>query len=95
MTFLSRRLDRRSILRGTGITMALPWLSAMQPAGASEKTVQPPKRFVSMTLGLGLLAENLNPTQAGRDYEASRYLKPINVLRGAVHDHFSAPPIQA
>jgi hypothetical protein len=81
MTFLSRRLDRRSILRGTGITMALPWLSAMQPAGANETTIKPPKRFVSMTLGLGLLAENLNPAQAGRDYEASRYLKPINDLR--------------
>jgi hypothetical protein len=81
MTFLSRRLDRRSILRGTGITVALPWLSAMQSAGANETTIKPPKRFVSMTLGLGLLAENLNPAQAGRDYEASRYLKPINDLR--------------
>ena len=30
-----RRLDRRSLLRGAGVAMAMPWLSAMQPAFAA------------------------------------------------------------
>jgi hypothetical protein len=83
MTFLTRRLDRRTILRGTGVSMALPWLSAMEPAIAREASdaKKSPKRFVSMTLGLGLLADNLNPAQAGPGYEPSRYLKPIADLR--------------
>ena len=79
--FLSRRLDRRCILRGTGISMALPWLSAMQQAGAAETNFATPRRFVSMTLGLGLVAENLNPAKSGRDYEPSRYLSSIQDLR--------------
>ncbi len=77
------QLKRRTILRGAGVAMALPWLSAMQQtaSGASEHRGKSPRRFVSMTLGLGLLPENLNPSQAGQGYEASRYLQPITDLR--------------
>ena len=78
---MNRRLDRRSLLRGTGVTMALPWLSAMQPAIAANELSDRPRRFVSMTLGLGLLAENLNPEKVGEIYEPSRYLKPIQDIR--------------
>ncbi len=81
MNFLSRKIDRRTILRGAGVSMALPWLSAMERAVARETPNATPKRFVSMTLGLGLLAENLNPEQAGSGYAASRYLQPIIDLR--------------
>lgn len=60
--------------------MALPWLSAMEPAFAAERA-QSPRRFVAMTLGLGLVSENLNPVKTGFDYEPSLYLKPIDHLR--------------
>lgn len=76
-----RKLDRRTILRGAGVAMALPWMTAMQKACAGADTKESPRRFVSMSLGLGLLADNLNPKQAGRDYEPSLYLKPLQDLR--------------
>ncbi len=79
--FLSHQLDRRTVLKGAGVSMALPWLSAMQKAAASDVTDAPPQRFVAMTLGLGLVADNLNPAAAGRDYKPSRYLKKIDDLR--------------
>ena len=79
--FLSHQLDRRTVLQGAGVTMALPWLSAMQKAVASSTSESPPQRFVAMTLGLGLVADNLNPTEAGRSYKPSRYLKKIDDLR--------------
>ncbi len=79
-TFVNSRLDRRTILKGAGVSMALPWLSAMHRACASENA-GPTHRFVSMTLGLGLVADNLNPKEAGRDYQPSLYLKPIDDLR--------------
>lgn len=53
----------------------------MQPAFAAGADAQPPRRFVAMTLGLGLLGENLNPTESGRGYAASRYLKSVDDLR--------------
>ena len=62
--------------------MALPLLGAMQPAMArGAEASDAPKRFVAMTLGLGLHAPNLNPEQSGRNYKPSRYLKPINDMR--------------
>ena len=76
-----RKLNRRSVLRGAGVAMSLPWLGAMTPAFARETQSQPPRRFVSMTLGLGLHAENLNPTSVGRDYAPSPYLKKLQDLR--------------
>ncbi len=76
-----KSVNRRTILRGTGVSLTLPWLGAMTPAFAREDEQQPPKRFVAMTLGLGLHAPNLNPEQAGRDYQPSRYLKAVDDLR--------------
>ncbi|MCA9047815.1 MAG: DUF1552 domain-containing protein [Planctomycetaceae bacterium] len=76
-----RKLKRRTILRGTGVGLALPWLSAMQPAFCEPSADAVPKRFVAMTLGLGLLGDNLNPRTAGTDYEPSPYLESLQDLR--------------
>jgi hypothetical protein len=76
-----RTLDRRTVLRGAGAAVALPWLSAMNRAFAGPAGEQPRRRFVALTLGLGLHAENLFPAAAGRDYEPSHYLKSLADLR--------------
>lgn len=76
-----RQMQRRTLLRGAGVSLALPWLTAMQPAFASSASNQSPRRFVAMTLGLGLIGENLNPQQAGRNYEPSLYLKQLQDIR--------------
>lgn len=91
-----RKLNRRTVLRGAGAAMALPWLSAMSGAFADSVSVQPPRRFVAITLGLGLHAENLFPETAGRDYQPSPYLEKLQDLRdqitvvsGTSHPHVS------
>ena len=76
-----RKLHRRTILRGAGVSLSLPLLSAMTPAFADRDESAAPKRFVAMTLGLGLLSANLNPEKSGRDYKPSRYLQPLEDLR--------------
>ena len=75
-----QKLHRRTLLKGAGVSMAMPWLSAMDSTFAAS-TKNLPKRFVAMTLGLGLLADNLNPTQTGREYQPSPYLKDFHDLR--------------
>jgi len=74
-------VSRRTVLRGTGVSLALPWLGAMQPAFATPQQQARPKRFVAMTLGLGLHGPNLNPKESGRKYKASRYLQAIDDIR--------------
>ena len=76
-----RPLDRRTLLRGAGVVMAVPWLSAMHAACEASATAAGPRRFVAITLGLGLLADNLNPKQAGHGYELPRYLEGLRDLR--------------
>lgn len=78
---LGRSINRRTILRGAGVSMALPWLTAMERACASTPAPKQPKRFVAMTLGLGLIGDNLNPQQSGSNYELSPYLQEVAGLK--------------
>jgi hypothetical protein len=81
-SFISQKhLSRRTVLRGAGVTLSLPILEAMTPAFAASRETTKAKRFVSMSLALGLHNPNLVPEGAGRDYKASRYLKPLQDIR--------------
>lgn len=85
--FNNRSVDRRTLLRGAGVVMALPWLDSMLPALAAEKREirNSPQRFIGISNGLGFHAPYFFPQTAGHDYQASRYLKPIDHLR----EHFT------
>lgn len=74
-------LSRRAMLRGAGITLGLPLLEAMTPALAAVKESKQAKRFVGVSMSLGLHNPNLVPEGAGREYKPSRYLKSIQDLR--------------
>ncbi|MEM9017139.1 MAG: DUF1552 domain-containing protein, partial [Verrucomicrobiota bacterium] len=73
-------LSRRTVLKGAGVAMSLPWLDAMNPA-FGESAPAAPKRFVGVSLSLGLHNPNLVPEGEGRNYKPSRYLKSIQDLR--------------
>jgi hypothetical protein len=71
MTHIStnRALSRRSILKGSGIALALPFLDAMSPVfGKASNISKSPKRFVAMNAALGFHGPNLFPEKEGRDY---------------------------
>src|ERR1700722_15911042 len=75
-----RCLNRRSFLRSAGVCIGLPLLDAMLPIGlgAEQKAAaMPPKRIVLIGRGLGLYAPFFFPAKPGKDYEATRYLKPL------------------
>lgn len=76
-----KHLSRRAMLRGAGITLGLPLLEAMTPAFAAVKETKQAKRFVGMSLALGLHNPNLVPEGSGRAYKPSRYLAGIQDLR--------------
>ena len=76
-----KSISRRTVLRGAGISLGLPFLDAMSPAFAAEKSGARAKRFVGVSLSLGLHGPNLVPQGAGRGYKPSRYLKPLQDIR--------------
>ncbi len=75
------KLSRRTLLRGAGVSLALPLLDAMTPAFAAAKNAGSAKRFVGMSLALGLHGPNLVPEGTGRDYKPSKYLKSLQDIR--------------
>ncbi len=76
----NRSLSRRAALRAAGVSLTLPMLDAMSPAFAASAPARP-KRFVGISLSLGLHAPNWMPEGAGTQYKASKYLQAHEDLR--------------
>lgn len=76
-----RRISRRAVLRGAGVALALPLLEAMTPAFGAVSESRKAKRFVGVSLALGLHGPNLVPATSGRNYQPSMYLKSLQDIR--------------
>ena len=70
-----RPLQRRTFLKASGISLALPLLESMNPVFAAAEA--PPKRAVFICTALGLHPPSLWPKTAGADYESTPYLEPL------------------
>jgi hypothetical protein len=70
-------IDRRTVLRASGIAIALPLLESMQPVIASSTAIAP-KRLVTICSTLGFYSSSWFPKQSGANYEASEYLQIID-----------------
>jgi len=85
--FITRRsLSRRTMLRGMGATLALPFLDAMVPAAtALAKTpAQPAPRFGAVFVPMGERPSHWTPSTTGAGFEFSPILKPIERFRDSV-----------
>jgi hypothetical protein len=83
--FLSKKhIQRRTILKGVGASIALPILDAMIPASTAfadtvaAKTV---KRFAFVGFPHGAIMDRWSPKETGADYTMSDILKPLEPLR--------------
>lgn len=75
------RLPRRTMLRGAGVAVALPALECMAPRASAQNEQIVPRRMVAINFELSFHPPNLMPKQAGRDYELTPYLKPLEDVR--------------
>ncbi len=81
-SFVTRTpLSRRTLLKGAGITLALPFLEVMQPLLAQPKPVTKPRRMLAICNNLGLLSDYFFPKGVGREYTASPYLELLQAHR--------------
>jgi len=79
----TKRLDRRTFLRASGIAMGLPLMESMLPGSLrAEATNQPDvRRMLAICAPLGMHTPLLFPDKTGTDYEATPYLEPLQSLR--------------
>src|ERR1700752_2544193 len=87
MFITKRHISRRALLRGAGITLALPLLDSMIPAQTPlRKTAAgaAPKRFVGIWHPHGASPGYWSPLQEGPDFEFSFITKPLEPFRNRV-----------
>jgi len=86
MIVLKSFISRRTILRGIGATISLPFLEAMVPAlTAQDRTAaNPPLRFGGVYFPHGVNAPWWVPSAAGKDFEFPLVLKSLAPFRDQV-----------
>jgi hypothetical protein len=85
--FLSRKhLSRRAVLRGAGVTIALPLLDAMLPAGTAwaDTAAAPAPRLGFIYFPHGALQDQWQPQAVGRDFDFPFILQPLEPFRDYV-----------
>ena len=76
--------DRRTFLKGMGISLALPMLESLSsPLALAARVAEVPvKRLVCVGTYLGFHQRDFFPAEAGSDYRISPVLKPLEGFRG-------------
>src|SRR5688572_21784010 len=78
MIHIRTPLSRRALLRGAGVTLALPLLEAMQPARAAGTQPPAPRRMVAIETNMGILPQYFFPEAPGPAYQPSPYLQRLS-----------------
>ena len=83
------QVSRRTLLRGAGVAMALPWLESIPVWG--ETTVAPdgaptaPKRFAALFMACGVNPEHWWAKGTGAEMELSKTLQPMEPLKSKLN----------
>lgn len=83
---MSFPISRRTMLRGAGATLALPWLDAMLPkrARAGSTASKPPVRMAVLYMPNGVNPHKWTPEGEGRDFQLSPTLQPLADLKNEI-----------
>jgi hypothetical protein len=89
MKSLGSRINRRTVLRGVGVAMALPWLESIpvwgdEPA-AGDAPAAFPKRFAALFMGNGISPDNWWAKGVGAEMELSKTLEPLAPLKAKLN----------
>ncbi len=83
MHLTKKHLSRRTVLRGLGVSVSLPLLDAMVPAGTAlaATAARPTPRMGFVYFPHGAIMKAWSPTETGRDFTMSPILKPLEPFR--------------
>ena len=84
MYLSQKHISRRTVLKGVGATIALPFLDAMNPAATAwAKTAagSAPKRLAFVGFPHGAIMDRWSPKEIGTGYEMSTILAPLAPFR--------------
>lgn len=80
-----QQISRRTILRGAGVAMALPWLESIPVWGAAPSAAGTPaafpKRFAALFMACGINSHHWWAKGSGAEMELGKSLEPLAPLR--------------
>lgn len=75
-----KRISRRTVLRGAGVALALPWLEAMAH-GADQALAKPPVRSAFLFMPNGVVPDHWAPAGDDESFELTPYLKSLSNVK--------------
>src|ERR1700736_1771545 len=79
------KIDRRTVLRGVGVTMCLPWLDSLSAFAATPSGAAFPKRFAVLFMGNGVNENHWGAEGSGADMKLSLSLSPLEPLKRKIN----------
>jgi hypothetical protein len=90
MNMTTNKIARRAILRGAGVTMALPFLESFAEMSMARAATTPgpvvfPKRFGVVFLGCGVNEDHWSSEGSGADMKLGKSLQPLDPLKSKIN----------
>src|SRR5690349_12727306 len=79
------RMTRRTVLRGAGVTMALPWLQSLNAFGDTPPAAAFPKRFAVLFMGTGVNENHWTAEGSGDEMKLGMSLQPLEPLKHKIN----------
>jgi hypothetical protein len=79
------RISRRTVLRGAGCAMALPWLQSLDALADTPAAAAFPKRFGVVFLGCGVNEDHWSAEGSGAAMKLSKTLQPLEPLKTKIN----------
>ncbi|MGA7235875.1 MAG: DUF1552 domain-containing protein [Bryobacteraceae bacterium] len=79
------RISRRTVLRGAGCAMALPWLESLDAFADTPAAAAFPKRFGVVFLGCGVNEDHWSAEGSGAAMKLSKTLQPLEPLKQKIN----------
>ncbi len=82
---MNEQLSRRTLLRGAGVAMSLPWLQSLPVWGGEAQASATPKRFAALFMACGVNAKHWWAKGDGRAMELGSSLTPLEPIKHKVN----------
>jgi hypothetical protein len=80
---MPKRISRRTVLRGAGVAMALPWMESLRTLAAPTDAF--PKRFAVLFMGNGVNENYWGSEGSGNEMQLSKTLSPLEPLKHKIN----------
>jgi hypothetical protein len=77
------KIDRRTVLRGLGVTMCLPWMDSLTAFAATPSAF--PKRFAVLFMGNGVNENHWSSVGSGADMTLGLSLSPLEPIKHKIN----------